>query len=77
MRRYSIRIVIAVSLVTVVWCATGCVPILWASSDLLSFAAGWVLREVVDAGNSQTICYRNGVPIDCSEVPSGSLPTGG
>jgi hypothetical protein len=75
MRCLSARIAIAAALLAVVLFTAGCLPILW-TSNLATFTGGWLLRGIVDAGANEYTCYRNGVPIDCSELPADMQPGG-
>ena len=51
----------------------GCSP-LWLLGDTLgSFAAGWLANDWV-GGATQTTCYRNGEPVDCSSLPPDMAP---
>jgi hypothetical protein len=47
--------------------STGCKERLWLS-NAVSFGAGWLLRDITMPTTTETLCYRNGEPIDCSEV---------
>lgn len=48
--------------------STGCVYEL-LMSHVSAFTAGWVLREATIPTTTETQCFRNGVEIDCSQLP--------
>jgi hypothetical protein len=55
--------------------SNGCTPALWAT-DVVAFTAGWLARGLVPLpGETEITCYRNGVAIDCAEVPAELQPT--
>jgi hypothetical protein len=55
----------------------GCGEEFWAA-NAFSFAAGWLARGLAARpGDTQLTCYRNGVEIDCAEVPAELQPTPG
>ena len=58
---------LAAGLLTGSW---GCNERFWAS-NVTSFSLGWVLRDLTMPIVTETVCYRNGVEIDCSEVGGG------
>jgi len=47
----------------------GCVECLVAPSVGL-FGAGWLVGRLTTPTTTDTICYRNGEPIDCNDVLS-------
>ena len=46
---------------------TGCEEWL-TGSHLASLSVGWLARELTMPTMTETLCYQNGEPIDCSEV---------
>jgi hypothetical protein len=48
--------------------STGCTPWL-AVSNLVSLGSGWLLRDLTMTTATDTLCYRNGALVDCSELP--------
>jgi hypothetical protein len=48
----------------------GCTPWPFVSSQAVAFGLGWLARDLTGGTTSQTSCYRNGVLIDCSELPA-------
>jgi hypothetical protein len=48
--------------------STGCVG--WQlTATAASFGLGWLTGMLGVPTTTETLCYRNGVPIDCSEMP--------
>ena len=39
-----------------------------------SFSAGWLMGTLTAPRTTHTICYRNGVEVDCSELPQFTGP---
>jgi hypothetical protein len=74
MRRTTTRVILAGLLAALLVTATGCWPFDFAS-NATSFAAGWLVRGFA-AGTPTTelTCYRNGVAINCADVPAELLP---
>jgi hypothetical protein len=68
------RIVAGVLVLTIPLLVTGCEPI-WTAVSSVSFAAGWVARGLALPTSPEPTCYRNGVLIDCAEVPADLQPT--
>ncbi len=48
----------------------GCTPWPFVSSQAIAFGLGWLARDLTGGTSSQTSCYRNGVLIDCSDLPA-------
>ena len=70
MKRRSVRVATVCLLATLALAASGCVSVFWPG-DVVAFAAGWLARGAVPVASSTEItCYRNGVLIDCAEVPA-------
>ncbi len=47
--------------------STGCNEML-PGSHMASFSAGWLVRGLTMPATTETLCYRNGELVDCSEV---------
>ena len=74
MRRATTRVVLAGMLAALLVTASGCWPFDLAS-NATSFAAGWLMRGLAaQALPTELTCYRNGVAIDCADVPAEMLP---
>ena len=70
MKRGSVRVGVVFLLAALALAGSGCVPVFWPG-DVVAFAAGWLARGAVPMASSTEItCYRNGVLIDCAEVPA-------
>ncbi len=67
-RRITTRLIAALTAFVLLGTATGCEE--WPlGSHLVTFGAGWLLRDCTMTTTTETVCYRNGEPIDCSELP--------
>jgi hypothetical protein len=74
MQRTTKRIVLAGLLAALLVTASGCWPFDLAS-NATSFAAGWLVRGfATQTPTTELTCYRNGVAIDCADVPAEMLP---
>lgn len=58
--------VVGAVLLTGAW---GCTPWPFISSEAVSFGLGWLARGLGLGTVTQTACFRNGILIDCSELP--------
>jgi len=47
--------------------SAGCNERFWLS-NVASFSTGWLLRDSTMPTTTETLCYRNGELVDCSEV---------
>jgi hypothetical protein len=74
MRRHVMQYVVAAILFAMVGGSMGCLPSLFPT-ELPAFMAGWILRGLsIQSGNEGLTCFRNGVQVDCSEVPGDLIP---
>ncbi len=66
-------IVTIVAMLTLSAGSIGCIelPLLTYSA---SFSAGWLMGTLTAPRTTHTICYRNGVEVDCSELPQFTGP---
>jgi len=68
------RVVLGVVLAALLGTTTGCWPFDLVS-NAASFAAGWLVRDLATAATGPELtCYRNGVAVDCADVPAEFLP---
>ena len=51
----------------------GCSPLWLLGDTAVSLIAGWLANDWV-GGVTQTTCYRNGEPVDCSSLPADIAP---
>lgn len=66
---FAFRVTVMLLATVLISTSTGCIK--WLSfSDLVSFGAGWVLRDVTMPSNVERQCYQNGVLIDCADLPT-------
>ena len=65
-RRVSHRLVAAVCAIIVLG-AAGCNQALWLDRGL-STALGWFVGRITAPTDIDTICFRNGVQVDCSTI---------
>lgn len=63
-RKTLLGVVAAAALVA---CLVGCRPTTLAS-NALAFTAGWLTGSLTVPTTTDTICFRNGVQIDCAEL---------
>jgi hypothetical protein len=69
MQRKGISIAIVLLLATFALGSGGCL------TEAAAFGLGWVARSLVPTPiDAQLTCYRNGVLIDCAEVPAELQP---
>ena len=66
-RRTTAWLVTILVAVVLAGTTTGCTDWL-LGSNVASFGAGWLLRHTTMPTTTETLCYRNGEPIDCSEA---------
>jgi len=66
-RRITTWLVTTLAAVALLGTTTGCTEWL-IGSHWVSFGAGWIARDITMPTTTETLCYRNGVLIDCSEV---------
>ncbi len=66
-RRITTWLVTTLAAVALLGTTTGCAEWL-LGSHMVSFGAGWIARDFTMPTTTETLCYRNGVLIDCSEV---------
>ncbi len=50
--------------------STGCDPYSYTAG----FASGWLAATGNVFGTTETLCFRNGVPVDCGSLPSDIAP---
>jgi hypothetical protein len=75
MNRKGVGIGMVLLLAALLLGSAGCTPWLWAN-DAAAFTAGWLARGLVPvSGDTAITCYRNGVAIDCADVPADLQPT--
>ena len=67
------RTVIGLLVLVVPLAATGCEPI-WAVTNTVFLAAGWIANGLAVNASPGITCYRNGVLIDCADVPAELQP---
>ncbi len=65
-RRFS-KVLCSVALVSMLTMAAGCVEGL-AAASLGLFGAGFAVGRITTPVTTDTQCFRNGEPIDCSEL---------
>jgi len=76
MMQRSIRTVAMVLIgVAILGTTVGCIPG-WTASNVASFVGGWLAHSLVVPTVPTETCYRNGVQIDCSQLPT-DLQTAG
>jgi hypothetical protein len=73
--KHGIGVRLTASLVAAVLlgASTGCTQWL-VVSNLVSLGSGWLLRDLTMTTTTDTLCYRNGALVDCSELPIQSGP---
>ena len=69
-RGLGFRVAVALLLAPLLSASTGCTEWL-AIPNLISFGAGWLLREATMPTTVERECYQNGVLVDCGTLPSG------
>ena len=62
------RILILLVAFTLLATGTGC-DRTFRLANLASFSAGWLVGQLTTPITIDTVCYRNGELIDCSELP--------
>jgi hypothetical protein len=67
-RRVATWLMATLLVIALLGTTTGCEQWL-IGSHLAAFGAGWALRDLTMPTTTETSCYRNGEPVDCSELP--------
>ena len=62
------RILVLIVGLMLLVCGTGCDRVA-RLINVASFSAGWLVGQLTVPTTTETVCYRNGELIDCSEVP--------
>jgi hypothetical protein len=69
----GVRLTVCLVAAVLLGASTGCTPWL-VVSNLVSLGSGWLLRDLTLTTATETQCYRNGVLVDCAELPVQSGP---
>jgi hypothetical protein len=72
MKRKCVSIATVLVLAALLFSSSGCAEVLWAA-NVVSLATGWLTRGLVPP-MAEFTCYRNGVLVNCADVPAELLP---
>jgi hypothetical protein len=67
-RGFGLRVAVLVLVGVLLGTNTGCLEWL-AVTNVVSFSAGWLLRDLTIPTTVQRECYQNGVLVDCATLP--------